>query len=214
MAEETAAGTQGNTETPPPEQKPEKETLLGGGEQKEEVKTEEAPKPVPLTKADLKLPSEAAIDEAVLERTVTIASELGLSKEHAQKTLDFVNGEVAARMNALQESIKPGGAEWTKQVEAWEQQALSDAEIGGSPEKLKNSARLAQGVVKQFFPQNLRDWLHQSGVGSHPDLIRALTKIGKAMGESKFLVEGEVPAGGGREKTRAERMYPSHSTTE
>jgi hypothetical protein len=65
------------------------------------------PAPTVPDKYDLKLPDKSTVDKAVVERTAAKARELGLSQEHAQKTLDFVHQEIdAAAKAAVEASLK------------------------------------------------------------------------------------------------------------
>lgn len=140
-------------------------------------------------KYELALPENAAIDTTALERTATTARELGLSNEAGQKMVNFLNTEVAAREEAFLTSNKPGGVEWTKRVSDWEGAALSDTDVGGSPEKLQESVAISQRVLAEFFPTEIKEFLQESGFGSHPALLRGLAKIGRAM------LEDDVTAG-------------------
>ena len=112
---------------------------------------------------DLKLPENSVLDETAIERMTAYARESGLSPEAAQKQLEFLNTEVADRNVAFLESIKPGGAEWTRNVSEWETQARKDPELGGSPEKFAATVESARRVLAQVFPPTVAKFLHESG---------------------------------------------------
>jgi hypothetical protein len=96
-----------------------------------------------------------------------------------------------------------------KQEGEWATTALADAEIGGTPEKLEANAQLAVTALKKFGADSLNEFLHTTGFGSHPEVIRVFSRIGKAMSE------GNVPApkgGVGGELSREDVLrlrYPS-----
>lgn len=193
-------GASAKPETKPevkPETKPEEKTTLLGDtkpEEKPETKPEEkkpeekpAEKKVP-DKYNLKLPEKTILQADILERTAATARNLGLQDDAAaQQVVDFLDKEVASHVQAITEAHAPGGTEWTKNVEAWEAAALADKEIGGTADALKATASRAQRVLKTYFPPSVAQMLHNTGYGSHPDVLRALNKIAQAIGEDKLI---------------------------
>lgn len=169
----------------------------------ESTETTEAEKPVEIS-YDLKLPENSVLDETAIERTVANARKQGLSSEAAQSQLEFLNTEVAQRETAFLESNKPGGAEWTTRVNTWEGQALKDPEIGGTPEKLQETVAVAKRVLSEVFPPSVAAFLHETGYGSHPDIIKGLAKIGKMTSEGSFIPGNSTVT---PQKTDAEKMY-------
>lgn len=162
-------------------------------------------------KYELKLPEQTSLDTAVVERTAAIARELGLSQDNAQKTLEFVNNEVAAQIQAVTEAHKPGGAEWTKNVETWEKAALADPDLGGSgkPEVLKGNADLAQRVLAKFFPPVVKEFLIETGFGSNPDVLRGFVSIGRAMSEGSLVTATPSATAARTPEEKAQRMFPT-----
>lgn len=162
-------------------------------------------------KYELKLPEQTSLDTAVVERTAAIARELGLSQDHAQKTLEFVNTEVAAKLAAVTEAHQPGGAEWTKNVEGWEAAALADPDLGGSgkPEVLKANADLAQRVLASFFPPSVKEFLIETGFGSNPDVLRGFVKIGRSMSEGSLVIAAPAATSAVTPEEKAQRMFPT-----
>lgn len=146
-------------------------------------------------------------DPAVTERVMTLAKELGMTDAaHAQKVVDALAGEAKMAVESFKTSVTKGGAVWTETVNRLEAQALADKEIGGSPENLARSLTQAKRVLSQYATPELSAFLAQSGDGSHPEVIRFLVRVAKAMGEDA-LVQGEPPAG--VKKSRAGRVYPN-----
>lgn len=171
------------------------------------VAATEPAKPVVPETYELALPKDSTLDPAVLERTAATARELGLSQEHAQKMLDSVVAETATREAALLAQYQPGGDAWAKQVDGWGTAALADAEIGGTPEKLAENVALAQKVLGTFGSEQMNTFLHTTGFGSHPEVVRMFAKMGRTMGEGSFVPGGS--AADNSEEARLARMYPT-----
>ena len=159
------------------------------------------------------------IDPDILTRTVAIARERGLTNEAGQSLLDFTIAEakaVAEKANtaaataaekAAQDAVKaadeawdianapphdgkPGGAEWVKRNEAWWAESLADPALGGGKkEQLSQAVEKANQAVARFEPA-LKPLLDQSGLGSHPVVLRFLASVGKAMGEPGLVLGG------------------------
>ncbi|MDB4871966.1 MAG: putative endoprotease [Gemmatimonadales bacterium] len=160
----------------------------------------------------LKLPEKSALDASVTERTTAIARTLGLSTDDAaQKVLDFAHQETATAMAAAQESLQPGGAVWDQQVTTWKAQSLADPELGnGKQETLDAVATKAKAVIERYASPAVKELLHKSGLGAHPEVVRMFYKIAKAAGEGS-LVTGTPPGGG--KKSAAEILYGDSPTT-
>jgi hypothetical protein len=168
-----------------------------GNEQKTEpVKVNE---PI---KYELKQP-EGSLLEGRIEKIEALAKERGFSNEQAQAILD----SEAAAVREFVEQTKPDGRLWVAQVEKWEQEALASKEIGGTTEKLQESARLAKEALKQsgFFPPDFEKYLHETGLGSHPTMVTALVRIRKAMSNDKAV---RAPLAPSQPKPIEARLYP------
>lgn len=72
--------------------------------------------------------------------------------------------------------------------------ALADAEIGGTPERLEVHANKARQVIHRFFGKDVADFLHVSGLGSHPGVLRGLARIGNSMSEGSLVLPGAPPS--------------------
>ena len=149
-------------------------------------------------KYDLKLPEGSLLDPSAIERHAQRAKELKLSNEEAQKELDRDHETVKSYVEGQKAQLK-------KQSEEWVKAAQSDAEIGGSEQKLKESSELARRALKAFDTSgSFSQFLDETGLGNHPDAIRVFAKIGRAMGEDKLIHGGAAPAG---TRTLEDRLY-------
>ncbi len=166
----------------------------------------EPAKPVVPEKYELQLPKDSHLPVAAIEKTAAIARVLGLSNEAAQQVIDSFHATLSESVEAERKAWEPGkGSEWKRQQAEWTDAALKDAEIGGTPDKLKVSAEKANQVLRKFGSQGVTDYLNATGIGSHPEFLKMLAKIGRAMSESTLVIgsNSSPPV----QKTHAERLY-------
>jgi hypothetical protein len=147
-------------------------------------------KPVVPEKYEFKAPEGVEqLDPQALAVFEPIAKELGLSQEQAQKLVD-----IYPQIQQQQAEV------WSKQVTDWGEQVKADKEIGG--DKLTASVGQAQKALDQFGTPALREYLHTSGLGNHPELVRAFAKVGKMMSEDKIIMPNQ-----GGQRSAADILY-------
>lgn len=168
------------------------------------------------------LPEGMEIDKAALDAITPIARELNLSNAglskiaqvYAEKVLPSVG---QASLDNLQNQI-------TEQRTAWETEARAavagkDAEgkdivlknvkgealaFDGKP--MKDVQRVAAKALDRFAPEGFRQWLEDTGLGVHPQMIAFAYQAGKRISEeTNFEASGGGDAN--REKSRAEKFY-------
>lgn len=154
----------------------------------------ESPKTAAPEKYEFKAPEGSAFDAEVMTAYEGAARELGLSQEAAQKMLDAVAPKVQERQEAQVEAIR----------QQWVEQAQSDKEFGG--DKLKANLAVAKSALDRFGTPELRQMLNDSGLGNHPELIRAFFRAGRAIAEDSFVSGAQRAA---PEADIAKRMYPN-----
>lgn len=165
-------------------------------------------------KYELKLPDDASIDATVLERTATVAKELGLSQDAAQRTLELLNAEVTTRVAAERDAVlkahQPGGEEWGKMLDGWRAETLADTSLGKTEDERKATIQKGVAVVEKYSELNptdapaMKEFLNVSGLGEHPAAVRFFAWIGKQMGEGAMPLLGGK---GGGERSAAEVLY-------
>lgn len=168
-------------------------------------------------KYDLKVPDGSTLDADFVTRTADTARALGLSNEAGQKLLDAQIAEIGKATSAAIDaakaeqikSMQPGGTVWTEQEAKWRGSALTDAEIGGSPEKLQASADLAVKVVNRFASDDAKKFFTDSGLGSHPELVRMFARIGRSMSEATLALPGTRATAATTEDERLAKRYPT-----
>jgi hypothetical protein len=142
---------------------------------------------------DLKMPEGVELDQAAAAEFTEIAKELKLDQAAAQKLAD-----VGAKM--VQRQVEAHA----KLVESWAEQVKTDNEIGG--DKLAENLGVARKALEAFGTPELRDVLNATGLGNHPEVIRAFYKVGKAISEDRFV--GGAPKGGTADDP-AKKLFPN-----
>jgi hypothetical protein len=144
-------------------------------------------------------------DPATLEAATPVLKELGLSNDQAQALVPLLETHTSRVLEAAQQAqAEMINAERSN----WLTNAKADAEIGG--EKWDTTiVAAAKGLDGLGFPKGspLRDLLDASGLGNHPEMIRAWSRVGEKISE-----DSSFPRGGGVQtgaRTNAEILYPS-----
>lgn len=123
--------------------------------------------------ADFSIPDGYALGE-IGDEFKSVAKELGLTQEQAQKLIDLD----VKRANAQTEAVHRATAEWQAQSKA-------DKEFGG--DALEQNVGIAQKALNTFGTDALKTLLQQTGLANHPEVIRAFYRAGKAISEDRFV---------------------------
>ncbi len=152
-------------------------------------KTEGAPE-----KYEFKPAEGQELDSAALEQFEPIARELNLSNEQAQKMVDLYGTKILPMVQQQQAEA------WQKTTEQWAADVKADKEIGG--DKLTSNISVAQRALDTFGTPKLKEYLTASGLGNHPELVKAFVKVGKAMSEDGMVTGKEAG-----QRSAAEVLY-------
>lgn len=161
----------------------------GGKTDGEDGKPQGAPE-----KYEFKAGEGVTYDDHVIGAFSEVAKDLNLTQDAAQKVLDKMAPVLAARQV---EQIQAVQTEWADSAKA-------DKEFGG--DKLAENLSTAKTALDQFGSPELRKLLNDSGMGNHPEVIRAFYRIGKAMSPDG-IVTGKSPA----MKSAADVLYDKSS---
>jgi hypothetical protein len=149
---------------------------------------------------EVKTPEGVDFDADVLKSYTDIANKLKLPQEAAQKMLE----QIAPRM-------KERAEQQMKEVQdQWLDASKSDKEFGG--DKLNENLSVAKKALDQFGTPALRALLDESGLGNHPEIIRAFFKAGKAISEDSIVTASKQGVKSDSPMTfndLAETLYPS-----
>lgn len=161
-------------------------------------------------KYEFKAPEGSQLDETVVAEFSTVAKELGLSQDAAQKVIDKLAPTIAKQnAQALTQAIESA-------TTAWAEATRADKEIGG--EKFEENLAVAKKALDRFGSPELRKLLGKfdpkdnpggTGLGNNPEVIRFFMKAGKAISEDKFVPGGTAPSKG--ERNAAKSLYPNQS---
>jgi len=133
------------------------------------------------------------LDTEALKDFEPVARDLNLTNEQAQKLVDAYPKILAGVQQRQAEA-------WQAQTEQWAADVKADKEIGG--DKLTTNLSAAQRAMDQFGTPELKEYLEGTGLGNHPELVKAFIKIGKAMSE-----DGMVDGSNQGQRSAAEVLY-------
>ncbi|MGJ7249166.1 peptidase [Morganella morganii] len=120
-----------------------------------------------------------------------IAKELNLSNEQAQKLVDVYGSKIMPKL------VEQQAAQWQQQIEQWAEQVKADKDLGTDA-----SIGAAQKAMDKFGSPELKQYLNETGLGNHPELVRIFANIGKAMSE-----DGLVTGNSGGAKSAADVLF-------
>lgn len=144
-------------------------------EAKPEVKVEGAPEAYAFV-----APEGKTYDPHILTAFEASAKEANLTQDAAQKLLDSMSPKIAERQA---EQVLAINKEWLDSSKA-------DKEFGG--DGLDANLGVAKKALDMFGSPELSKLLGTTGLGNHPEVIRAFYRIGNAISEDKF-VSGAAP---------------------
>ncbi len=134
----------------------------------------------------------ARISAHTRSRLQDFARQHNLPPEAADRLMAMVNDHVEA-LNGHRRAV----------VTRWADQTRTDPEIGRNA--LAAALHTARQAVDRFGGDRLRKALDETGLGSHPEIIRAFVKVGKATADQRPAAPKRPPTH--EETMRA--MYPS-----
>jgi hypothetical protein len=149
-------------------------------------------------KYEFKTPEGIKVDAEVTASFEAEAKALGLSQEAAQKLYDLGAQAVQKQVAETQSGIK-------SLQESWLVASKADKEFGG--DKLTENLAVAKSAMKFATPE-LKDILNASRLGDHPEMIRWMYRVAKAMQEDKHVTGNTAPP---TTKSVAQRMYPNQN---
>jgi len=161
---------------------------------------ETAAQGAPETYTEFTAPEGVTLDPDTATEFASLAKDLGLSQDNAQKVVD-----AAAKL-----TLKSAEAQ-TAQVATihadWVQQSTDDKEFGG--DKLAESLATAKAAMQATATPQLQMLLDRSGLGNHPEVIRHFLKIAPAFAPDKFVPGGTAPPSGNKSADKV--LYPNNA---
>lgn len=162
-AAETAAATEEVTTSEAETKAPE-----AGSEAEAEVKVEGAPEEY----AEFTLPEGIALDPTLTDDFKTVAKELNLNQDQAQKVV-----ELGAKMRqADAEALVTARAEWVREST----DKFTPADLAVSKQ-----------AAETFGGEQFVTFLNESGLGNHPQVVGFLVNAGKTLKEDSVVTGGD-----------------------
>ena len=133
-----------------------------------------------------------------LDSFTQACKEAHLTKAQAEAMLNW-HKSFAGDVSKLQEQQQ------TAQIQAWQKEILQDPEIGG--QHWKAAVADSRKALNAFDADGrLRTLLKQMHADYHPDVVRVIARVGRAMGEDKFVTS----KGSGTDvRALEDRMWPN-----
>lgn len=140
-------------------------------------KTDEVVVGAPEKYEDFNLPEGMSVEDSTLQSFLPLAKELNLDQGQAQKLVDYEAGRVQEMINT-QEQV------WSDLRQEWRTAVKSDKEIGGPA--FDESLAASKTFLRKYGTPELMEALNSTGMGDHPEFIRAFARAGKAMKEDSL----------------------------
>ncbi len=152
----------------------------------------------PIEYADFTAPEGVTLNTEAVTELKAFAAEKKLTQEDAQKLVDLGAKTMQQQQAALVSQIEQAQAQWSEA-------SRTDKEFGG--DKLTENVSVAKAALDKFGSPELSKLLGESGLGNHPEIIRAFFRVGKAISEDKLERGTTKPANATDDL--AKKMYPT-----
>lgn len=139
------------------------------------------------------LPEGIKLDEPVMGEFQTLAKELNLPQEAAQKLVDLAGKMQLGTVEQIQATVE-------RQSQEWAEASKADKEFGG--DTFDANLALAKSALDKFGSPELKTMLSETKLGNHPEVLRFMVRAGKAISQDGF-----VPGGSGAASKDARSFY-------
>lgn len=185
----------------------ESDSLLTGKESVEEEAVKEAP--VIPESYDIKPTEGYEVTPEIMEVVSPLFKKYNISQEGAQE-LASAHMDIMKQQSAVAEKFR------TDMVQSWVKEIKSDPEFGGA--KFDENMAMARRGLRAISPKGegksaLNELLEASGMGNHPEIIKAFARVGSMVKEDSILDKGSV-AGAKNGATIADAFAKSLSALE
>lgn len=172
-----------------------------GGQADQATETEPKPEVKAPETYEFKLPEGASDNYGALKEFEPLARDLNLDQETAQKLVDHYADKILPKINqSLQDKWETTKADWQNKTE-------NDQEIGGA--KFKESVALAGKAMDKFATNELRALMNEYGIGNHPEMVRFMAKVGRAMSEDNPITGSHEATSQDSAQERINAFYKS-----
>lgn len=159
--------------------------------------------PVVPEKYELKLPDGVFVDDGLMKEFTAVGHELKWDAATAQRMADM-------HLKAIGLYADKQSQEWESKVLDWHNELKDDKEIGGAKidETMKQARKMVQmaGTIPGVNAKRLMSDLTDSGLATHPDLVRVFHFLGQFVGEDNKFITG-FPTSSNAPKDAATILY-------
>ncbi|HEK0003269.1 TPA: hypothetical protein SMN85_003600 [Pseudomonas aeruginosa] len=110
-----------------------------------------------------------------------VFKELGLTQEQASKLVEM---DAKRQASGAQASEQAAIEYRNQQVSKWESELKQDAAFGGA--NFEANVGIAQKALADYGTPELTAMLKESGLGSHPEVVRFFHRVGQQLAEGKL----------------------------
>ncbi len=139
---------------------------------------------------------ETVVDTMLIDEFRRFAFEQKMSLENARLMAQFYEKYVLGQS-------KKQSQEQEELLKSMQKACEEDSEFGGMG--FHDNMRYARAAVLRFDDGSLAKILNDTGFGSHPEVVRFMYRVGKALAEKEMPKAKESP----EERSAAELFYPS-----
>ena len=159
---------------------------------------------------DIKVPEGMAVDTDAVKMVEPLARELGLSGEgmnklvgvYAEQVLPHVTERV---IDGIQKDIVATHAQWATDAA---EMVKTDPSFAGK--SMSDVQQVAAKALDRLATPEFRTFLAETGLGNHPEMVKAFYNAGSAISEdTTFERGGAAPA----TKSRTDKYYPPAQTS-
>lgn len=155
---------------------------------------------------DFVLPEGVEFDAEKLVAFQDKAKAMNLSQKGAQELVDM-------HLHTLNSIAEHQQEQWAETRREWRNATKADTEIGGV--KLKANLGYVRNALNAFGNDSFISLMDNFGLGDHVEIVRFLTKVGKAVSEEGLQAGGDASGRGvvgeSREAQQAKRLFPTHN---
>lgn len=148
----------------------------------------------------VKVPEGFKADEKAVAEFAGIVNGAKTKEEAAQAIFEMFARQQGAADKAAQTEI-------AQTVQGWRESLKTDKDFGGA--NFDANVKLANKALSKFGSAGLVKFLSESPLGNHPELVKAFSRIGKAMAEDTFAGSANGAQSANGEAALLKAMYPT-----
>ncbi|MFK1042627.1 hypothetical protein ACIUV2_27010 [Pseudomonas aeruginosa] len=188
-AVDTATTTVSGTESATSEAQASQQQAAEQGQQQQAQAQQQEQKPAVPDAYKFALPEGYDFSAEAQAEWSGVFKELGLTQEQASKLVEM---DAKRQASGAQASEQAAIEYRNQQVSKWESELKQDATFGGA--NFEANVGIAQKALADYGTPELTAMLKESGLGSHPEVVRFFYRVGQQLAEGKLhRTTTEVP---------------------